>query len=257
VRPGDGPRPQDELAALPPLAPPPLGLPIELLDRRPDVRAAEWRLRAATSRIGVELADLYPSLTLTGSAGVTSESASDLLSVDEIVYNLFAGLSGPLFDRGRRQAEVLETRADAEGAAAEYASAVLGAAREVEDALVREDGLRAQLAHATTRVEEARAADRIARSRYLRGVETLIRVLETERRLRAAEDSLVALEEALWQARIDLHLAVGGDWSVPSPPALDVLESENFPTLAAPAMATEPPVEASADPSRTANAEDA
>ena len=207
------------LPPLPDLAPPPLGLPADLLDRRPDLRQAEMQLASATAGIGIAMADLFPGLTLSGSTGTAADALGDLLNADAVIYGAVANLVATVFDGGQRRAEVKAARARADEAAALYAGAVLSALREVEDALVREDSWRLQLTHLETRVEEARAGDRIARSRYRRGVEELRDVLETERRLRSAEEALIGARAELWNARIDLHLALGGDWGVNDSPA--------------------------------------
>lgn len=212
-RPGTGEVPQARLAPLPPLAPVPVGLPVELLERRPDLREAEMRLAAATARIGVALADLFPGLTLTGAAGRSSDVLDGLLETDALVYRAVASLVTSVFDGGRRRAAVDAARARADEAAAGYAGVVLRALREVEDALVREAALREQLVFLEQRLEEARAADRIARARFGRGVQELLGVLETERRLRLAEEALLNAQASLWEARVDLHLALGGDWT--------------------------------------------
>lgn len=214
-RPGTGAKPPDTLDQLPELAPVPAGLPAELLDRRPDLRRAEAALAAATYGVGAALADLYPSLTLTGSVGPTSDTLSDLTRSETVVYNAVASLVSPLFTGGQRRAAVAASRARVEQAAATYAGAVLTALREVEDALVASSSAAERLVHARRRVEEARAADRLARDRYQRGVDTLLRVLETERRVRAAESALLTTTSDLWNARIDLFLALGGDWTAP------------------------------------------
>lgn len=211
-RPGTGEVPDDLLAPLPDLAPVPLGLPADLLDRRPDLRQAEMRLAAATSRVGVALGNLFPSLTLTGSAGSNSDTIGDLLSSETLVYNAVANLLAPVFTAGQRRAEVDAAEARAEQAAATYAGAVLGALREVEDALVRDAAVVERLEHLETRLDEARAAHEIARDRYARGVLPLLQVLETERRLRLAEDALTNAQAEAWNTRVDLYLALGGDW---------------------------------------------
>jgi len=213
-RPGSGPPLPSTLPELPELGPVPLGLPADLLERRPDLRQAEMQLAAATSRIGVALADLFPSLTLTGSGGTRSDTLSELTSSDGVVYSVVGNLLAPIWSGGQRRAEVRAARARAEQAAAAYAGAVLNALREVEDALVRGESARRRLELALVRVAEARAADRLARERYQRGVEGLLKVLETERRLRAAEEALFSTQADLWSARIDLFLALGGDWEL-------------------------------------------
>lgn len=211
-RPGTGPALPGTLADLPDLDPIPLGLPIELLDRRPDLRQAEQRFAAATYGVGAALADLYPSITIGGSVGTRADSIDDLFSADAVVYQALMGVAGPLFEGGARRAEVAAARARAEQAAAGYAGAVLVALREVEDALVRESAVRESLEFTDRRVAEARAANRLSRDRYQRGVETLLQVLETDRRLRAAEEALISGTAELWNSRIDLFLALGGDW---------------------------------------------
>ncbi|MDA8018723.1 MAG: efflux transporter outer membrane subunit [Thermoanaerobaculia bacterium] len=210
-RPGTG-RLATGLPALPDLAPVPVGLPADLLDRRPDLIQAEMVLASRTARVGVALAELYPDLRLTASAGTSSETLDDVLSSDATVYNAVLNLLAPIFDGGRRRAEVAASRARVEQAAATYAGAVLQALREVEDALVRDQAVAQRLRFLRQRAEEARAADRIARDRYGRGVATLLQVLETERRMRSSEQALLAAQADAWNGRIDLYLALGGDW---------------------------------------------
>jgi multidrug efflux system outer membrane protein len=190
-----------------------MGLPIDLLDRRPDLRQAEMQLAASTYGIGVALADLYPSLTLTGSAGTTSSTIGDLTNIDGLVYNAIASIVGPLFTGGARKADVAAARARAEGASAAYAGTVLTALREVEDALVNDGANQERLQYTQRRLSEARSADQLARERYQRGVQGLLTVLETERRLRSAEEAMITTKADLWNTRIDLFLALGGDWT--------------------------------------------
>ncbi len=211
-RPGSGPVLPDTLADLPSLEPVPLGLPVDLLDRRPDLRQAEMRLAAATYGVGAALATLYPDLSLTGSAGGRSDTLENLISVDGLIYNAVANLVGPLFTGGQRRADVDVARARSEEAVAIYAGAVLQALREVGDALVLEQASEQNLQYTNQRVSEARAADRLAKQRYQRGVASLLTVLETERRMRLAEQAIVTATADVWTARIDLFLALGGDW---------------------------------------------
>jgi multidrug efflux system outer membrane protein len=224
-RPGTGELLPRTIPELPNLDPVPLGLPAELLDRRPDLRQSEMRLAAATYGIGVAVADLYPSLSLTASGGTRSDTLADLVSSETFIYNVVANLVGPLFTGGQRRANVAASRARAEQAAESYAGAVLQALREVEDALVLEANIREQLAYNDQRVADARSANRIASDRYQRGVETLLYVLETERRLRLAEEAWISTQADLWNARINLFLALGGDWEPPADEADDAERS--------------------------------
>jgi multidrug efflux system outer membrane protein len=213
-RPGSGSLPASTLPELPDPEPLPLGMPVDLLERRPDLRQAEMSLSAATFGVGIALADLFPSLTLSASGGAAADSLSNLTSSDGLVYSAVANLVAPIFNGGQRRAEVDAARARVEQASAHYAGTVLTALREVEDALVAESSAWKRLEYTKRRLDEARAADRVARQRYQRGVESLLKVLETERRLRSAEEALIATRGDLWNARVDLHLALGGDWAL-------------------------------------------
>jgi outer membrane protein TolC len=122
-------------------------------------------------------------------------------------------------------------RARVEQATALYAGAVLTALREVEDALVLGESTALNREFSDQRVAEARAADRLAKQRYQRGVESLLTVLETERRLRLAEQAIITATADVWNARIDLFLALGGDWGTQSiSPAEDAAEPEEAQT---------------------------
>jgi len=200
------------LAEVPPLTRPALAVPAALVDQRPDLRAAEFRVAASTERIGVAIADLYPDLTLTGNAGWQGSEFSRFFSIDRLLLDIAGRLAMRLFDGGQREANIDAAKARLEAAAQSYAADVLDAVREVEDALVRERYLRERLAAIERRLESARAAETLARDRYGRGLESLLTVLETERRRRNAEDLLLIQQGLLWDARIDLHLALGGDW---------------------------------------------
>jgi multidrug efflux system outer membrane protein len=210
-RPGSAGALPETLPDLPSLKSVPLGLPAELLDRRPDLRQAEMQLASATYGVGAAIANLYPDLSLTGSAGESADRINDL-DLENFVFNLVANITGPLFTGGQRRADVDAARARAEQAAAIYAGAVLDALREVEEALVLDEASRGNYEFSSDRVAEARAADRLAKERYQRGVGSLLTVLETERRLRLAEQAIINATSDVWNARIDLFLALGGDW---------------------------------------------
>lgn len=215
---GRAPETTDDLArtlpSLPELSPVPAGIPAHLLDRRPDVRAAEMRIAAATERVGVSIAQMYPDLTLTATGGYTSDHFRDLVNSDTQVYGFVMNAFAPIFQGGRLKAGVEAAQAAARQAAAQYSGVVLTAMREVEDALVKEQKLSERIEQLTERVTQAREAERLANQRYLEGVDQLLLVLETERRRRTAENELVLAQGNLWQARVQLFLALGGDWGI-------------------------------------------
>jgi len=222
-RPGSAEMLPATLPQLPSLDPVPVGLPLALLDRRPDLRQAEMQLASATFGVGAALANLYPDLSITGSVGENGDRINDL-DFSNFVYNIIGNLTGPLFTGGQRRADVDAARARAEQAAAGYAGAVLNALREVEEALVMGEATTTSFSLTTERVAEARAADRIAKERYQRGVENLLTVLETERRLRRAEQAIITTTSDVWNVRIDLFLALGGDWGTEPPPETQNIE---------------------------------
>lgn len=211
--PGTGKPLPDTLAALPNLDPVPLGLPIALLDRRPDLRASELRQAAETYRIGVAEAELYPDLTLSASGGWRSNDIDTLIDPKTEVFNLAAQLAWKIWAGGALRANIDIAEARAEEVAADYTGLVLNAMREVEDALVREETARRAYTELQARLTEARSAERLALARYQRGVTSLVTLLETQRRRRTAEIEVIRTQGVLWETRINLYLALGGDWN--------------------------------------------
>ncbi len=208
----------ETLPPLPPLEPPPVGLPVALLDRRPDLLRDEFRVRAATARVGARTAELFPSLTLGGGVGLSSQDIGDLLDADAFVYNVVASLTTPIFNAGRLRAQVRQARAVLDEQAANYAASILQAVREVNEAMVRESMGHREVAANGRALVEASAAEELARDRLSRGVGDLLAVFEAEQRRRAAEERLALARQGVWNARINLHLALGGDWNVTPQP---------------------------------------
>jgi len=214
--PGD----QQSLPELPPM--PATGLPTDLLQNRPDIMAASLRVRAADHRIGVAIADQYPSFRLSGDTGYQSTELSDLLS--GWVWSLAGSLTGPIFDAGRRRAEVDRTRAVLDERLASYEATVLQALREVEDALSNERNQQVFIARLAEQLELAERARKAAESRYLRGVGDYLTVLQTTQAAQGVAQQLVRARVTVIADRIDLYLALGGQWTLDSewPASLDL-----------------------------------
>lgn len=201
----------------------PVGLPTDLLRRRPDLRRAERELAAATARIGVATADLYPRFFLTGAFGVNSLSASDWFTAASRAWSVGPSVQWSLFQGGRIRAQIEAENAHQEQAAIRFEQTLLGALRDVEDALVahaREQVKRQYLAQAVA--SQRRAAD-LARQRYIQGLVDFLTVLEAERSLYAAQDALVQSEQAVVTNSISLYKAVGGGWKPESGEGVGVL----------------------------------
>jgi outer membrane protein TolC len=215
---------QPELTILPTLDQQTIGIPLSLLDQRPDLKAEEFRNIASNHRIGVALADLYPDLVLNGRLGTNSESLSRFFSLDNLIASVAGELATTLFQGGRLRAEVEASRARLLAQAARYSQAVITAVREVEDALISNRLLDQRLVQVTEQLTEARQAEKLAKQRYGRGIDSLLIVLETERRRQTAEDLLLRVEQLRWNSRINLHLAIGGNWLHAEPIKLSQIE---------------------------------
>jgi len=209
-------------ASLPPLPPPPpVGLPSELLERRPDVVAADRRVAAAFQRVGAAKAAKLPRVALTAGGGTASGDLSSLLDPKQAVWNLGANLLGPLFDGGEREAQVRIAQATEQEALANYVKVAQRAFLEVETALGNERVLRArevELADAARRLLRARDA---AEARYAEGEASILDVDQIHTDHARAARALLQVRQELLQQRLNLHLALGGSFAArpttPSP----------------------------------------
>lgn len=199
-----------------PLADVPAGLPAELLARRPDLVAAERRLAAAGRRESESRRALLPRLTLTASGGRSGSELENLLHGDFTVWSLAAGLLQPIFQGGRLRAQVTRSGALADAAVADYANRVLEACAEVETLLAAESSLRAQEGAQAVAAEQAAAASALARDRYESGLDDVIPWLSAQRAAADAQSRLLEVRRRRLESRVDLHLALGGDFD-PAP----------------------------------------
>jgi len=204
-----------ELAAVEPLPQPPatvaVGLPNELLRQRPDVRAAERRVAAATARIGVATADLYPRLFLNGTVGQYDiNTLSDLAGWDQRYFGIGPVVQWKVLDAGRTRARINAASANTDQALAGYRKTVLNALAEADNAL---SAFNAQQERRTS-LAAAVAADQksvnTANALYRQGVTDFLTVLTAERSLAAAEDTLAHSQQALGNDLIALYKALGG-----------------------------------------------
>ncbi len=197
------------------LAPVPPGLPSDLLMRRPDIRAAEAQLRSLNDLVGVAKAARLPRITLTGEYGWSSEDLNKLLRTENIIWNLTAGLVQPVFDAGRLKAGQRAAEARYEQGAAEYVKAVLDAFADVERALLTRELQLDRREREITFLTEARATQRVAENRYLKGLVNYLDVLNAQITRFQAEDSLVLVDLTILRNRVALHRALGGSWAEP------------------------------------------
>jgi len=189
----------------------PIGLPASLARRRPDIRKAEADLHAATAQIGVAVAGLYPSITLTGAGGMQSETTSELTQWASRFFSFGPTLELPMFDRGRWQTVSLQRVREKEAAVA-YANTVLNALQEVENTRAAYDADQDRHAWLQNTVAQNRDALELTRARYRSGVASFIEVLDAERTLRQNELSLAQSETAVSEDLVTLYRALGGGW---------------------------------------------
>lgn len=199
--------------SLPPSPAVPAGLPSDLLRRRPDIRAAERELAAATADIGVAVADLYPRITLTAAPALVSTALGSFLEWGSRSFAAGAALDWPMFDGGRRRANVEVRGARQEQAMIGYRKAVLVSLQDVEDALGRVDGDRRRLAELDQAEATAARAEDIARTRYRGGLVTLSDVLVAQQRRLSLEEQAIETRGALARDTVALVKALGGGWS--------------------------------------------
>lgn len=199
-----------EQQTLPPAVP--AGLPSELLDRRPDIRAAEQILAAATANIGAAKAQLFPRIALTGSYGFASTDFDDLFDSTSRSWNFIGDLSQPIFEGGRNRRRVEISESQQRQALYTYENTLLEAFRETEDALVSYRTIGEQRSAQTGRVEAERKVLELAELRYRGGVADYLEVLDAQRSLFNAElDETQSIGGHL-VALVRLYKALGGGW---------------------------------------------
>lgn len=199
---------------IPPVPPRvPVGLPADLARRRPDIRAAEARLHAATARVGVAVADLYPRLTLNAQGGVQGQSLADLTDWASRFVTVGPALELPIFDAGRRRATVRLQDLRAQETALGYRRTVLAALHEVDDALTAYGADQSRAAALVETVSRNRDAMALARQRYASGVGSYIEVLDAERTLQQNELAAAESTTAVSSDLVGIYRALGGGWS--------------------------------------------
>jgi multidrug efflux system outer membrane protein len=208
----------DELVTpniIPPVPPEvPVGLPSDLLRRRPDVRRSERQLAAATARIGVATADLFPKFSITGVVGFDSTKPKYLFDWSSHYYAVTPGVSWPILNAGQIQANINVQNEEQQQALLGYQLTVLNALKDVEDSLVEyrtEELRRRALTDAVT--ADRRAVD-LARQQYQQGVVDFETVLDSQRELLVAEDSLAQSDRDVSDDLVALYKALGGGWTL-------------------------------------------
>jgi outer membrane protein, multidrug efflux system len=200
--------------------PPPevaVGVPADMLRRRPDVRRAERELAAQTARVGVATADLYPKFTLLGSIGLEALSFSNLFSGANAVYTLGPNMRWNLFDAGRIRQNIEVQNARQEQALIAYEASVLTALKDVDDALIAYGKEMTRRQSLLAAEEATRRTVEIAQNRYRAGESDFLTVLDAQRSLLNIQDQLAASNAQVTTNVISLYKALGGGWTTLAP----------------------------------------
>jgi multidrug efflux system outer membrane protein len=190
----------------------PAGLPSALLERRPDLRAAEQVLVAANARVGVAKAAFYPSISLTAASGYQSSDLLGVVNRSGAAYAFGGVIDLPFFDAGRRRGDYKAAKARYEAALVNYQGAINGAFRDVSDALIGYQKTREYTRNVEVFAETLRDQSRLANARYIGGVSSYLEVLDTERQRLTAEQQLAQAQRDVLTAVVRLYKSLGGGW---------------------------------------------
>jgi NodT family efflux transporter outer membrane factor (OMF) lipoprotein len=195
-------------------APPviPVGVPSQLLERRPDIAASERAMAAANAQIGIAVAAYYPNVTLTGTGGFQSSSIKNLLTLPSGFWSVGPSLSETIFDAGLRRATVQQFVALYNADVAGYRQTVLTAFQQVEDFLAAVRILSKQIQQQIAAEKSAERYLELAKARYYTGVDTYLNVLVAQTTLLSDQQTLASLRTQAMTASVQLIEALGGGW---------------------------------------------
>ena len=211
-----------------------MGIPADIVRRRPDIRAAERNLAAQTARIGVAKADLYPTFTLGGLIGLQSTSSGSLFDSESLTWSIIPGISWPWFTGGRVQNQIRAEEARTQQAADFYQQTVLLALEEVETTLVAWQREKIRRDHLMRAVDATERTVALVNTQYLSGLTDFQSYLDSQRSLLEQQDSLAFSEGLVVQSLIALNRALGGGWELPNPEstpketAVEIVEGEDI-----------------------------
>jgi len=196
----------------------PVGVPTDLLRRRPDIRRAERQLASATARIGVATADLYPKFQLIGTFGFDASEFKHMFDWGSRYWSIGPSITWPIFNAGRIRANIQTYNEAQQQALTSYEQTVLQAMEDVEDALVAYSREQMRRQALNDSVNANRQSVDLATQQYRQGVVDFLTVLEAQRALFLAEDQLAMSDAQIAADLVALYKAMGGGWEVEPPP---------------------------------------
>jgi len=204
----------------------PFELPAALLQRRPDIAAAERDMQAANALIGVDVAAFYPNVTLSADYGVSSEMLRKLLTASSRIWSFGSTVAQTIFDGGAHNAQVAHDEAAYDASVATYRQAVLTAFQQVEDELVAERVLAEEAVAEDSAVKAARSAEATINNQYLAGTQAYTAVIVAENTALADAESALNIRQSRLVASVALIEALGGGWDAAQLPTTDKIESD-------------------------------
>ena len=210
-------------ATLPP--PVPLGVPSELLERRPDIAASERRVAAANEQIGIAMAAFYPNVTLSASAGLSTNALQKLISAPARVWSIGAGLTQTFYDAGRRRAVLEGEQAAYDATVAAYRESVLDALQQEEDNLAALRILETEAAKIQENIASSDRALTVSTAQYRAGTTNYLTVLVAQASLLSAQRTAVSLQTRRLTASVQLIEALGGGWNASQLPSRQAVSS--------------------------------
>jgi NodT family efflux transporter outer membrane factor (OMF) lipoprotein len=186
------------------------GLPSDLLNNRPDIASAEHQLLAAGANLGAARARLFPSISLTSSAGFASTDLSNLFKSGAFVWSVAPTLNLPIFDMGTRRAGVKVAEVDQQIALSNYEKSIQTAFREVSDALATRATINDRVGAQSRFVDAANVNYKLSSARFKAGIDSYLNVLTAQQSQYSAQQNLLTLQQANLNSQIDLYKTVGG-----------------------------------------------
>ncbi|MGG4775300.1 efflux transporter outer membrane subunit [Paenalcaligenes sp. Me52] len=208
----------------------PAAVPVQLLERRPDVASAERQMMAANAKIGVAQAAWLPDLTLSAQGGYRASEWSDWFTAPARFWSLGPALALQIFDGGARSARVDDARAAYDAQAASYRQTILDAIKEVEDGLVQWQGLSAEMQTQQRALDAARESLTLMRNQYAAGMVDFLSLAQVETSTLSTERSTISMQADHYIAAVQLIAALGGGWDATSlnqPPVLQQSPVQN------------------------------
>ncbi|MCC3861587.1 efflux transporter outer membrane subunit [Pseudemcibacter aquimaris] len=199
----------------------PVGVPLEIIERRPDLRSARARLYAAAYRAEASEKAMLPTISITARGNNTTEEFGELLKFDNVFWNLIGGITQPIFQGGQLRYAAKAEQLNFEAQKQNYATTLLRAFKEVEDALDNDRSLAARVAFTESAALNAIAAERVALEQYSQGLIPIATLLQSQRQSLTQQSQLLSIKKQRINNRISLYLALGGDFTTSTAPLIE------------------------------------